>query len=660
MPTPAESGTTSNAEHSGINSIDALLQGMRWGSSENLVTTITYSFPDTTSRWARHYLGNAPCFEAKEGFQQLNDLQKEAVRIVLQSWSNIANLKFVEVNEASGQVGDVRFALSSRVDALGAAAYTYKLDDDSPASGDVWISPAYAQTLSAAEFNHMLQHEIGHALGLKHPFESNGWGVLPTTQDWLGNSVMSYRTTPVAPNDIASILPTTPMKFDIAAIQYLYGANKQFHSGNDIYIFLPGQSYFRTLWDAGGSDTFDYSSATSGSVIDLRPGHWSQLGNDISYSTAPANRDTVSIAEHTSIENAIGGSGNDTLIGNNSRNILQGGSGDDVLQGGKGGDLLDGGIGNDTMEGGAGNDLFLVDGPNDLVIETANEGKDSVSTSFASYTLADNLENLAFTGTGSFTGTGNGLANTIKGSDGDDNLDGGAGRDILIGAAGNDAYHIDNNGDRVIERADDGIDTVFTTLSSLKLPENVENLVSFGMVSRNFKGIGNALDNNIKGGSGNDQLNGLGGNDILDGDAGLDVLLGGKGDDILIYDPADLSAGGLCLNGGAGADTLKLSGAGVLFDFAQIEKGKITGIEKLDLSGSGNNQLRLNESTFADVTGRSGHALTIYGDTGDAVMIAASFWQDGGTVTDLSGSFHQYTNGAELLHVQASLDQFWI
>ncbi|MDT4838956.1 RTX calcium-binding nonapeptide repeat (4 copies) [compost metagenome] len=127
---------------------------------------------------------------------------------------------------------------------------------------------------------------------------------------------------------------------------------------------------------------------------------------------------------------ATGGAGND---------ILNGVAGNDTLNGGAGNDILNGGVGNDTLVGGAGNDVYGVIG-DDVVIELAGGGVDTVYTINQSHTLGANVENLVFSGVGAFTGTGNGLANAITGGAGNDTLNGGAGNDTLTGGLGNDIF----------------------------------------------------------------------------------------------------------------------------------------------------------------------------------------------------------------------------
>ncbi|MFG1395266.1 calcium-binding protein [Xanthobacter agilis] len=193
----------------------------------------------------------------------------------------------------------------------------------------------------------------------------------------------------------------------------------------------------------------------------------------------------------------------------------------------------------------------MVQSVSDIVEETAGDGTDTVQTALPDYDLSnaphtDNVENLVYTGSSDFTGFGNDLANAITGRAGNDFLDGGAGDDTVTGGLGDDTYRVDTVGDTVTEAAGEGVDTVWTYLSSYTLPDNFENLFTWS--SPNFTGIGNALANDIESGYGDDILRGGAGNDTLYADDGNDRLDGGSGDDTL--------------EGGAGADTYVVDSAG--------------------------------------------------------------------------------------------------
>ena len=144
-----------------------------------------------------------------------------------------------------------------------------------------------------------------------------------------------------------NVVPDTPMVNDIAAIQYMYGANTSYKTGNDTYTFDPTTPFLHTIWDAGGNDTISIANFTAGSVIDLQAGHYSSLrmtpetSPNVVWTTPPPTStydgtNNLGIAYGVTIENAIGGSGNDILIGNAVANRLQGNGGANTIDGGAG------------------------------------------------------------------------------------------------------------------------------------------------------------------------------------------------------------------------------------------------------------------------------------------------------------------------------------
>ena len=249
------------------------------------------------------------------------------------------------------------------------------------------------------------------------------------------------------------------------------------------------------------------------------------------------------------------GTGDFVGTGNTLANIILGGAGNDILDSGAGSDTLNGGAGADRMTGGIGNDTYVVDNAGDVVVEAASSGTDTVQTSLNSYTLDVTLEHLTFIGMGDFVGTGNDVANTIRGGAGNDTLsgaagsdtlNGGAGADRMIGGAGNDTYVVDNAGDVPVESAAGGTDTVETTLSNLTLYAEIENLTFTG--TGDFTANGNDLANTISGGDGNDRLSGGALNDTVNGNKGNDIFLATLGDGNDTY------------NGGAGVDAYSVAG----------------------------------------------------------------------------------------------------
>ncbi|WP_303681268.1 hypothetical protein [Pelodictyon luteolum] len=161
--------------------------------------------------------------------------------------------------------------------------------------------------------------------------------------------------------------------------------------------------------------------------------------SDIGYSLATLN--TLSV-NGIDIDGQIidGQAGNDYITGSSLTDVLKGGTGSDYIIGGNGSDIL---------QGGGDSDLYFVSS-GDVVIENTNEGTDEVRTDQTSYTLTANVENLRYTGTANFTGTGNTLNNLIFGSSGNDTLKGGTGDDTLFGGAGADRLEGEGGNDTFI------------------------------------------------------------------------------------------------------------------------------------------------------------------------------------------------------------------
>jgi len=358
--------------------------------------------------------------------------------------------------------------------------------------------------------------------------------------------------------------PMTFMRYDILALQELYGAAKHNH-GDTLYKFdniagvrvVGTDQYYGaenysaiTLWDSGGRDTYDFSNlAEKAGGYDLRMGAGEFSHQHIEGFVRPSmtaqnliNRgiEAVSaIAYNVTIEDLIGTTSKDWIYGNDVGNWIQGNAGDDSIYGYGGNDTLNGGAGADRLVGGVGNDTYIVDHAADVVIEKAGEGTDSVRAS-VSYALAGNIENLTLTGREAINGRGNTLDNVLIGNVASNTLNGGAGADRLVGGVGNDTYIVDHAADVVIEKAGEGTDSVRASVS-YALAGNIENLTLIGREAIN--GTGNSLDNILRGNAEANILTGGAGNDTLVGGLGQDTLIGGTGND--------------WLTGGAGSDVFQ-------------------------------------------------------------------------------------------------------
>ncbi|WP_247361584.1 MULTISPECIES: M10 family metallopeptidase C-terminal domain-containing protein [unclassified Bradyrhizobium] len=367
MATAVNVSATNNAE------IDGLLSGYKWSG------TITYSFPDAASDYASSYSGGSG-EPTKSGFasapSQMQAAINYAIRLIL-GYTN-ANIQYAGTNGA-----DIMVAQSP---AANPTSYAY-YPGNYAAGGDVWFGTAYNYSQAALGNYYFTTalHELGHALGLKHSQEAGGPAnvAVPSAHDDSEYTVMSYRsyvgasTTSGYTNE-AYGYPQTYMANDILALQTMYGANYTTQGGTTVYTWSPttGQEFingagqpadnggvggsanriYETIWDGGGVDTYDLSNYTTNLSINLNPGASSlfssvqlaNLGNGHYASGNVYNAYVYNNDARSYIDNATGGSGNDTIVGNAIANVLNGGSGNDTVTGGGGSDTIIGGAGTDT------------------------------------------------------------------------------------------------------------------------------------------------------------------------------------------------------------------------------------------------------------------------------------------------------------------------
>jgi Ca2+-binding RTX toxin-like protein len=239
------------------------------------------------------------------------------------------------------------------------------------------------------------------------------------------------------------------------------GAGAFTGTGNTLANSITGGTGNDTLNGGDGNDTLNGGTGTDSLVGGLGDDVFIvDNAGDIVVEAAAQGVDeirttlaTLSIAALGNVENlTYTGAAAFTGTGNTAANSITGSTGADTLNGGDGNDTLNGGTGADSLVGGLGNDIFIVDNAGDTVIEAASQGTDEIRTSLTTLSIAalGNVENLAFTGAGNFTGTGNTLANSITGGTGNDTLNGSDGNDTLTGGTGNDSLLGGNNDDLLI------------------------------------------------------------------------------------------------------------------------------------------------------------------------------------------------------------------
>ena len=451
--------STTTTSATGDARIDGILSLEHWAD-----TTLSYSLPVDRAEYGVGYGAGED-----DGFFRATTAIAEAAGFALDADSGTAaddgfsvegftKLKVEMTTEAQAHI---RIAQTSS-DPFGySTAWSYYPAAGPQEGGDAWLSDIvydFTAPYPGGFARLTILHELGHALGLEHAHETGSFGKVPADYDAMEYTIMSYRSYPDAPasyyvNETWSYAQSY-MMLDIAALQQLYGADFSTNSDDTRYLWTPGSGQtlvngdvairpagnriFATIWDGGGTDTYVLKDYDTDLTVDLAPGAasvfsraqlaWLGEGPRAAgniYNALLYQGDTRSL-----IENAVGGSGDDSLTGNQADNRLIGNAGDDMLAGLTGSDTLLGRAGADRLLGGFGADLAKGGAGADTLL--GHKGDDRLFGGLGRDMVYGKRDDDRLDG-----GGGN---DRLYGGFGDDVLTGGTGRDVLTGGKGTDVF----------------------------------------------------------------------------------------------------------------------------------------------------------------------------------------------------------------------------
>ncbi len=603
------------------------------------------------------------------------------------SWAAVANITFREISNYSSAQRSTTTWVESLISLTGNDAATlgqHSLPGTDNLQGEFnYTHPSWtSSSLVRGGYGHLtLLHEIGHGLGLEHPHPETGSvgtkfpGV--TSSEDVGTfglnqgvwTVMTYndglQEIGTSPSDDYG-WSLTPMAFDIAAIQLIYGANTTAGAGNSSYTVasanVSGTGY-AAIWDTSGTDTISSAGVNEDVTIDLRAATLlSEEGGGGWLSHTDGIYGGFTIANGVVIENATGGNGSDRLTGNSANNRLDGGAGLDTVSYAAAtsavsinlatGTASGTGVGTDTLvgvenaRGGSGNDtLIAIAGVATSVSADQFKPQSLVATSTATAIILDgHFGTAADAHIGNATTTPHATVQAIA-SGGFDyymftvttadsavsiDIDATYGLDTIVTLVRADGSEVASNDDGSVKDAGSTSGSRGSTLDSFVTAALAAGtyFVKVGRFNDDPVGSGTTGPLGLNAGQSytlhvslanapiasgtvllGSILDGGAGNDSLQGGTGIDVLIGGAGDDsYIINDASDV------VSESAAAGTDRVEARGNYYLAANIEQ-LVLGQGAGDIYGVGNDMANT-------VTGNEGANLLL-GGAGDDVVNGA-------------------------------------